>query len=232
MKNQINDINQEEIERLDDYLNILSTPDYEMSVDKLDGLLHAVAIGPTTLTPNQWLPCIWGGNVKFPEMLSQTKTIDMMGLIFKRYNYIISGFEQPTPFINPIYTEVEYRNKEYSDPLCWVWGFRKGVELTKNDWKPLLESEIGNKWFEPIHLFTSQEVLEKEFEKVKTPVRRSKFCEKIENSILNIHQYWLPLRTQIHLKATEKAKQQKVGRNEPCSCGSGQKYKRCCGKND
>ena len=22
----------------------------------------------------------------------------------------------------------------------------------------------------------------------------------------------------------------KVGRNEPCSCGSGEKYKRCCGK--
>jgi hypothetical protein len=25
-------------------------------------------------------------------------------------------------------------------------------------------------------------------------------------------------------------KQQKIGRNEPCPCGSGQKYKRCCGK--
>jgi len=22
----------------------------------------------------------------------------------------------------------------------------------------------------------------------------------------------------------------KVGRNDPCSCGSGQKYKKCCGK--
>ena len=24
----------------------------------------------------------------------------------------------------------------------------------------------------------------------------------------------------------------KVGRNEPCPCGSGRKYKKCCGKND
>ena len=23
----------------------------------------------------------------------------------------------------------------------------------------------------------------------------------------------------------------KIGRNEPCSCGSGKKYKKCCGKN-
>jgi preprotein translocase subunit SecA len=34
---------------------------------------------------------------------------------------------------------------------------------------------------------------------------------------------------------TEKAptfvrEQPKVGRNEPCSCGSGKKYKQCCGK--
>ena len=24
----------------------------------------------------------------------------------------------------------------------------------------------------------------------------------------------------------------KVGRNDPCPCGSGKKYKRCCGQND
>jgi uncharacterized protein YecA (UPF0149 family) len=24
---------------------------------------------------------------------------------------------------------------------------------------------------------------------------------------------------------------QKIGRNEPCPCGSGRKYKNCCGKN-
>ncbi|MBQ7225236.1 MAG: SEC-C domain-containing protein [Clostridia bacterium] len=25
--------------------------------------------------------------------------------------------------------------------------------------------------------------------------------------------------------------EQKVGRNEPCPCGSGKKYKKCCGAN-
>jgi uncharacterized protein YecA (UPF0149 family) len=28
---------------------------------------------------------------------------------------------------------------------------------------------------------------------------------------------------------TEQAKKVKVGRNEPCPCGSGKKYKKCCG---
>jgi uncharacterized protein YecA (UPF0149 family) len=25
-------------------------------------------------------------------------------------------------------------------------------------------------------------------------------------------------------------KENKVGRNDPCTCGSGKKYKKCCGK--
>ncbi|RLB94265.1 MAG: hypothetical protein DRH26_01740, partial [Deltaproteobacteria bacterium] len=27
-----------------------------------------------------------------------------------------------------------------------------------------------------------------------------------------------------------KIAEKKVGRNEPCTCGSGKKYKKCCGK--
>ena len=30
-------------------------------------------------------------------------------------------------------------------------------------------------------------------------------------------------------KAPKRVK--KIGRNEPCPCGSGKKYKNCCGKN-
>ena len=29
---------------------------------------------------------------------------------------------------------------------------------------------------------------------------------------------------------TQKREQPKVGRNDPCSCGSGKKYKKCCGR--
>lgn len=33
-------------------------------------------------------------------------------------------------------------------------------------------------------------------------------------------------------KPVVKSKSQKVGRNDPCPCGSGKKYKKCCGRND
>ena len=31
-------------------------------------------------------------------------------------------------------------------------------------------------------------------------------------------------------KETVKNEEPKVGRNDPCPCGSGKKYKQCCGK--
>ena len=31
-------------------------------------------------------------------------------------------------------------------------------------------------------------------------------------------------------EATREQKSSKIGRNDPCPCGSGKKYKKCCGK--
>ncbi|MQK95709.1 SEC-C metal-binding domain-containing protein, partial [Escherichia coli] len=30
---------------------------------------------------------------------------------------------------------------------------------------------------------------------------------------------------------SQNPKQKKIGRNDPCPCGSGKKYKKCCGRN-
>ena len=32
-------------------------------------------------------------------------------------------------------------------------------------------------------------------------------------------------------ESTTIRKEKKIGRNDPCPCGSGKKYKKCCGKN-
>ncbi|MDR0879577.1 MAG: SEC-C domain-containing protein [Clostridioides sp.] len=50
---------------------------------------------------------------------------------------------------------------------------------------------------------------------------------------------WKEILTEDHRKEVIKTykksktivKEEKIGRNEPCPCGSGKKYKKCCGKN-
>jgi len=47
-----------------------------------------------------------------------------------------------------------------------------------------------------------------------------------------IHSQYTPLEKEAPKKETSKPKlaEKKVGRNEPCPCGSGKKYKKCCGR--
>ncbi|MCI5655557.1 MAG: SEC-C domain-containing protein [Ruminococcus sp.] len=33
-------------------------------------------------------------------------------------------------------------------------------------------------------------------------------------------------------KTVVKSAKQRIGRNDPCPCGSGKKYKKCCGKDE
>jgi SEC-C motif-containing protein len=40
---------------------------------------------------------------------------------------------------------------------------------------------------------------------------------------------WYFVEGQLVAPKTEKRSQPKVGRNDPCPCGSGKKYKKCCG---
>jgi len=43
-----------------------------------------------------------------------------------------------------------------------------------------------------------------------------------------IHAFWLARRAQDSPTATVRRSEPKLGRNDPCFCGSGKKFKKCC----
>ena len=65
------------------------------------------------------------------------------------------------------------------------------------------------------------------FEERVTPEVRREILDQLPVIIQIIAAYWRdgppPRSRQTQLRST------KVGRNEPCPCGSGKKFKRCCG---
>ena len=74
-------------------------------------------------------------------------------------------------------------------------------ELNNHTWKQ------ANRGYTPSELFVTEEKRPRVFRFNETPVR-------------------IPMDAQAH----ETPSAPKVGRNDPCPCGSGLKYKRCCGK--
>jgi uncharacterized protein len=55
---------------------------------------------------------------------------------------------------------------------------------------------------------------------------RGKVLELLPISILAISTYWRDPEMREPLKPV---RSEKIGRNQPCPCGSGRKYKKCCG---
>ncbi|MEY4213826.1 MAG: hypothetical protein RL458_2052, partial [Pseudomonadota bacterium] len=53
-------LSSEELDELEAFLMEDRDGPDAMMLDTMDGYLHAVAIGPVTLKPQQWLPPIWG----------------------------------------------------------------------------------------------------------------------------------------------------------------------------
>ncbi|WP_089958705.1 UPF0149 family protein [Limnohabitans sp. 2KL-3] len=219
-----------ELEELNQFLLNGVDNDEAMTLDILDGYLHAIAIGPQTIMPSQWLPKVWGeDSAMMPPMDNMDQLNHIMGLVMRHYNSIISGFEQKPPFVVPYWDICKYETGVFEDTEGWAYGFTEGVALNRAAWKPLFDNLQGQQWYRPIGLLGEDEFSADQDELTQTPELRQELAHQIEDSLVNIHAFWLPLRKAIHERETSQRLRTKVGRNEPCPCGSGKKFKKCCG---
>ena len=112
------------------------------------------------------------------------------------------------------------------DGEAWAWGFWEGMELRKKEWDPIWHSKLAD-LLRPIYLLGSDELEEEELALVDSPLKTHKLTVEMESAIPHIYQYWLPHRKSAVVQV--KHETPKLGRNDDCSCGSGKKYKKCCG---
>lgn len=57
-----------------------------MTLDRVDGFLNALAVGPTTLHPKQWFSKIWGTRQMMAPMDSIEQMNHMLGLVMRHFN--------------------------------------------------------------------------------------------------------------------------------------------------
>ena len=224
-------LSEDEFNELDHFLLCDVDSEAGMTLDMMDGFLHAIAVAPTTLQPRLWLPKIWGTKEMMPPMDSIEQLNHMLGLVMRHFNNIIAGLDDDPRVISPYWSTVTYAGDErkYDDAEMWSYGFVEGMRLCWNDWKPLLSTPQGQAWFRPIALLGEDEFSADQDELTETPAMRAELAHQIPQAVLDMHAHWLPLRLAVHERMVARSMQTKVGRNEPCPCGSGKKFKKCCG---
>ncbi|GMQ92388.1 MAG: UPF0149 family protein YecA [Gammaproteobacteria bacterium] len=231
MKNLSTLPSDEELERLDDFLleRIDEEADTEgkdegvLVVSELDGFLTAIVSGPVMIPPSQWLPAVWGDFE--PVWESEKDFGDIFSLMTRHMNGIANHLmEQPQDF-EPIYHARVVEGKTYTIVDEWCEGYMRGVALAADAW------DTGGQemtiLLAPILAFTS--VSGWRAHDMSTETETDNIRNAIIPNVREIHAYWLARRQDNAPSHTPvRRTEPQVGRNDPCPCGSGKKYKKCC----
>jgi uncharacterized protein len=116
-----------------------------------------------------------------------------------------------------------------------VRRFHEGVHLDRDGWLPVLAGKP--EWLSTILLYGTEEGWEALEEKKLSLDQHKILADGLAHSVRTIHAHWLAQRRRQSATVTGPGvvrrqpvrNPDRVGRNQPCPCGSGKKFKQCHG---
>lgn len=218
-------------EELEAYLESDRAPLDGMLISELDGFLTGLAVGPELIMPSEWLPVVWDGEE--PVFADEREAQAVMGGILSRYNEILRQVEDGT--VQPLVWE---DTDGTVIPFDWAEGFALAIGLRPEAWDPLFKSKKHGFLLFPILALCGDEEGESAFglDAEAEDEIMAAAPQMIPASVAGIAAFWKRRRARgsglrvDRLPAAPLAP--KIGRNTMCPCGSGKKFKRCCGRSD
>ena len=192
-----------------------------------------MASGPGGISEREYLREIWGDEmVNDDAFASQPLLRDFVSLV-RRHGDAISLVLRAGDTFTPILFENENGIALAND---WANGFMRGMKLRQAHWAPLFDDEENAGMIVPIFALAHENDPDPEmrpYPEPITPEQREKLIVGAAAGVMMIYKYFERARAAATHElddATYHRGGPKVGRNEPCPCGSGKKFKHCCGK--
>jgi uncharacterized protein len=219
------DLTDEMIQELDEFLMSDRSPEDSFLLPDLDGFLTGIVVGPDLVMPSEWVPVIWGHGE--PDFEDEEHAERILGIIMARYNEIIFQLDDEPGSFLPIFDSTPDGRLLAAD---WVEGFMDAFSLRMDSWDPLLADD-RRYLMGPLMAFLTDKdgksLAAEAPEEVEEILAAS--TETLPYVIKEIYDFWKARRGIANDNSKTVGK--KVGRNEACPCGSGRKYKQCCGAN-
>jgi uncharacterized protein len=216
-----------EVDRLDEILKRFGNK-RAMNLEMLDGFFAALISGPDNVPPSEYLPEIWGGDMidedAFP---AQSMLAEFISVVTRHWNFISDTLRSGEVFV-PLLLEDEHGVSHAND---WASGFMRGMELRREDWAPLLDDEENGGLLVPIFALAHEHDPDPELRPYTEPVSaemREKLIVGAAAAVMAIYGHFEGERLSPADDITYRRIAPKVGRNDPCPCGSGKKFKYCC----
>jgi len=213
------------LDRIDEdavYEDDLEKNEGVLGISELDGFFTALVSGPEVILPSLWLPAVWGDYA--PEWESQKDFETVFSLLIRHMNGIAATLMEQREDFEPLFQERDVEDKTYTIVDEWCEGYVRGTKLAEDAWASGgLEMRV---LLMPILAFTSETDWKAHD---LTDVEIVNLHAAITRNVREIHAYWLARReTDAPTKKLVQRVGSGVGRNDPCPCGSGKKYKKCC----
>ena len=122
----------------------------------------------------------------------------------------------------------------------WVSGFERAMRLRRDAWEQIVESEDEEAGASVTMMLTLHGIAEGDSDLPDRSISdlSDKAPDMITDIVIALNRWTKGYpQSDVLLAGSERSasvaafRTNKVGRNEPCPCGSGRKYKRCCGAN-
>lgn len=211
-------LNALDLDWLSGFLNSAQVPESTMSVEMLDGFMTALIAGPDTVKPSTYLDAIWGDGSAAPAFDTKAQAQHFFDLMMRRWNAIADGLMRGDPVTPMIF---DYRDDDIARD--WADGFLLGLDFHESLGRTGKEHKRTDRLIDPILALAGPEV----YGDRVTTARRWKILDDLPATIRRCAAAWRP--NSVPSLQSEQVRSTKVGRNDPCSCGSGKKFKKCCG---
>jgi uncharacterized protein len=215
---------------------LLALGDDAMLIEEFDGFVAGLLVCPEMISPNEWLPLIWSREGQSEQ--SPLENLDhanrLFGLIMDNYNDVVLTLMNRPDRYRPL-LPVDARNGDIMWEV-WMEGFAAALALRPSAWEQLLHAdrEVADAMTGMVLL---TDIARGELDAIPTEdVDRLREAAPglIPDWVVTLHEWRLANYRPpsiVERAANAPETRGKVGRNELCPCGSGKKYKRCCGLN-
>jgi uncharacterized protein len=204
-----------------------------MNLETLDGFLAAVSCGPEDVPESECLREIWGDDVIKEDAFAAQPLLQEFIALIARHREVIAHALQAGDVFTPLLLADEGGGYPAND---WATGFLRGLEIRRKEWAPLLDDDDHAGALVPIFALAHEHDPDPTLRPYSEPVRaelREKLIVGAAAGVMKIYRYFRMERSVetdwTFGSTTYRASEPKIGRNEPCPCGSGKKFKKCCG---
>jgi uncharacterized protein len=232
-----------QLERLAALLEQRAVPFKGFNLEALDGYLSALVASPAAVAPSEWQPPIWGRPPRWSDEAERDEVDallqDQWQLALQRACY--EGDDLPEELAPLLWLPEDPDAAQAGDEDAldvgrdWAFGFFRGVELREAAWEHWLDAHDWiDEIFQLLDQLASGEVLDgsgglgEDGMPVSTPLgyrQRLDIIASLPGMLADLQRHRIDM-----LTPREPLRRADVPeRNAPCPCGSGRKFKKCCG---